>query len=64
VHENDEIIIQVYDRDKFTKDQFMGEVRLNKSDFVDNNEGWYALQSRMYKYDRVHGDIYLKFSVD
>jgi len=61
VLEHDEIVINVFDKDTFGKDEFLGEVRVNKNDFVNNAESWYPLQSRQGRYDRVHGDILLRF---
>jgi len=63
VVEQDEVIINVFDHESLTKDLFLGEVRLNKNDFVNGAESWYPLQSRQGRYDRVHGDILLRFSL-
>jgi hypothetical protein len=62
VGENDQIVVTVWDKDLLKKDDFMGEVRLYGRDIVHGEERWYALQSRDYRYDRVHGEICLRFA--
>jgi len=64
VLEHDEIVINVFDKDTFSKDTFLGEIRLNKNDFVNGAESWYPLQSRQGRYDRVHGDILIRLSLN
>jgi Ca2+-dependent lipid-binding protein len=63
VVEHDEIVINVFDHDTIGKDRFLGEVRLNKKDFVNGSESWFPLGSRQGRYDRVHGDILVKFTL-
>ena len=40
-----------------------GEVTLTKNDFVNGQDSWFALQSREYRVDKVHGDIELRFAL-
>lgn len=61
VRENDTINISVWDKETLRKDVFMGEVNVLKSDFVNNKESWFQLQTREYRNDRVHGDVQLMF---
>jgi len=63
VMEQDEIVLDVFDKELLKKDEFMGEVRLRKDDFVNGHDGWYQLQSRSHRYDRVHGELFLRFSI-
>jgi len=63
VLEQDEIVVNVFDHTLSGKDHFQGEIRLNKNDFVTGAEGWFPLQSRQGRYDRVHGDILLRFNL-
>jgi len=43
--------------------KFLGEVRCNKNDFVNGSESWFPLQSRQGRYDKVHGDVLLRFAL-
>ncbi len=60
VLETDSITLQIYDKDILKKDDFLGEVRLTSTEFVNGNDRWYTLQSRDYKSDRVHGELHLR----
>lgn len=57
VQDTDEVIIQVFDKELLFNDVFMGEIRLEKEDFLLKGERWYTLQSRTYKVDSVSGEI-------
>eukprot|EP01121_Diplochlamys_sp_Union-15-3_P015421 TRINITY_DN5093_c0_g3_i2.p1 TRINITY_DN5093_c0_g3~~TRINITY_DN5093_c0_g3_i2.p1 ORF type:complete len:556 (+),score=162.62 TRINITY_DN5093_c0_g3_i2:555-2222(+) len=61
--EHDEIVLTVLDREHLKKDKFMGEIRLNKTNFVQGAESWFPVKGRSYKRDKVHGELYLKFYV-
>jgi len=63
VLEQDEVVLNVMDHDTLSRDKFLGEVRLNKKDFINGSESWFPLQSRQGRYDRVHGDILIRFTV-
>lgn len=60
--EGDEIVLNAMDYDRFSKDDFLGEVRLNKQDFDSPGERWYQLNSRTYRNDTVHGDLLIKIT--
>jgi hypothetical protein len=61
VDPNDRLIISVWDRDKFGKDEFMGQVILGGSE-IRTSETWYALRARPSSPDRVSGEVKLKFN--
>lgn len=63
VLDTDEVIISVFDKDLILKDTFLGEIRLDKEDFLLKGERWYSLQSRAYKVDSVSGDILLNIAI-
>jgi len=49
----------MWDRDKFGKDDFLGQVILTKEDFLTDTERWYTLRSRPGSHDKVSGEIRL-----
>jgi len=59
------IHVQMFDKDLISKDQFMGEVKIQVSDFADgqNHENWYKLENepQKKKIDKNQGEIKLKF---
>jgi len=61
--EFDEVVINVFDHTLTGKDHFMGEVRLNKKDFINGAESWFPIQSRQGRYDKISGDILIRFSI-
>jgi len=63
VLEQDDVILNVFDHDTIGRDKFLGEVRCNKNDFVNGSESWFPLQSRQGRYDKVHGDVLLRFAL-
>jgi len=56
---NDELVISVFDRDHFSKDEFIGQVVLRRKDLVDGLRRWFPLQSRPGINDKVRGEIFL-----
>jgi len=63
VLEFDEIVLNVFDHTLTGKDHFQGEIRLNKKDFINGSESWFPLQSRQGRYDRISGDVLLRFTL-
>mmetsp|Transcript_7789 Transcript_7789/g.11779 ORF Transcript_7789/g.11779 Transcript_7789/m.11779 type:complete len:730 (+) Transcript_7789:287-2476(+) len=57
---NDELVVAVWDSDRFKKDDFMGEVRILAKDFR-MGSNWYRLKPRRGASDKVKGDLKLKF---
>lgn len=58
---NDELSISVFDRDRFSKDDFLGQVVLRRKDLVDGTRRWFPLQARPGVGDRVRGELFLQF---
>ncbi len=58
--QNDEIVIQVWDRSKLKKNTFMGEVIVKGSDII-NGEKTIQLRPRRGFPDEVAGQIVLRF---
>lgn len=59
----DTIEIQVWDKDRLTKDDFMGRTIIPLKDVneIGNHENWYPLEQREKKNEEVSGDILLRF---
>jgi hypothetical protein len=59
----DSLEIQVWDKDRLSKDDFMGRVIIPLKDIaeVGNHEHWYPLEQREKKNEEVSGDILLRF---
>jgi len=55
----DTLTISVFDRDRFSKDDFLGQVVLRRKDLVDGLRKWFPLQSRPGIGDKVKGEIFL-----
>ena len=62
VKPDDELVIALWDSDRFGKDDFLGECRIKGKDFP-NGAVWLPLKSRHHKHDRVSGDLKLKFEI-
>eukprot|EP01126_Amoeba_proteus_P064273 TRINITY_DN8973_c0_g1_i4.p1 TRINITY_DN8973_c0_g1~~TRINITY_DN8973_c0_g1_i4.p1 ORF type:complete len:362 (+),score=104.02 TRINITY_DN8973_c0_g1_i4:447-1532(+) len=64
VSQEDTILLQVLNKEiSLFQDDFMGEVRLTSKDFIHGNESWYTLGSREHKFDKVNGDILVRFTL-
>lgn len=58
----DELVIAIWDSDRFKKDDFMGEVRIHAKDFP-LGQLWLPLKARHGHHDRVTGELRLGFSI-
>ena len=59
---DDELVVAIWDSDRFGKDDFMGECRLRGKHFPLGSI-WLPLKSRHGHHDRVSGDLKIKFSI-
>mmetsp|Transcript_12778 Transcript_12778/g.21894 ORF Transcript_12778/g.21894 Transcript_12778/m.21894 type:complete len:155 (-) Transcript_12778:38-502(-) len=58
-----EITFQVFDEDRFSKDDFLGEIRLDLQDLIDGKitNKTFVLQPRKLRPDKVQGFITVEF---
>lgn len=63
VNPGDELVVAMWDCDRFKKDDFLGEIRVFAKDFIFGQPQSYRLLSRRGYHDRVHGSLQLKFQL-
>jgi len=61
VQQHDTLLVSLWDRDRLTADDFMGEVRLNGASLVPS-EKWHRLCPRVGRGERVEGEVKLKIT--
>lgn len=57
---DDMLLITLWDHDKFSKDDFMGQIMLDLSALPDEKDAWFPVAERAGSHDEVAGEVHLK----